>query len=103
MAKIIKILEKDEGFKEWYTGKHMSVYINALYIKNSESIPKADQPYNILDKNLRDGDKYSICYRYIETHVDMAEGTFMEAICNKNYTENECFYEDTLLAENKRK
>ena len=66
--------------------------------------------YNILDENLRDGGKYSIYYKYIETHVDMAEDTFMEAIRNKNHTENECwintiydFYKDTLLAENKRK
>ena len=40
----------------------------------------------------------------------MAEDTFMEAIRNKNHTENECwinsiydFYKDTLLSENKRK
>ena len=38
--KIINILETDQDFKDWYSGKQMSVYINALYIKSAESIQK---------------------------------------------------------------
>ena len=38
--KIIKILETDQDFKDWYTDKQMSVCINALFIKSAESIKK---------------------------------------------------------------
>jgi hypothetical protein len=106
--RIMHIMKTDHEFKELYDLK--PDYIEAIYVKNYDSLQPKGKPYKPLQENLKNGNAVSINYKYIETNIDLKFDTLQEAIENKNYIKNECwintivdFYGSTLMSENKRK
>ena len=69
----------------WSNGLIWWVTILIVYIKSADRIKKGRNNYNPLDEALRDTQKISANYRYIETWVNMSADTFKHAIQNENY------------------
>ena len=90
----------DSGFNQWFN--MLGHYIVCIYIKSADHNKKGRHNYNPLDEALRDTQKISANYRYIETWLNMSADTFKKAIQNDNYIKHECwinniydFYKDT--------
>ena len=105
----INIFMTDENFKQWMNN-HVSDGVVAFKIISYETLGDSGKKYNPLDEGLTDATNVSCNFNYIETKINLDKKTFLEAIKNERYKDNECwintitdYYGDTLMNTNKKR